>query len=120
MGNLCFLRFGEFKNIGDKMTVGQRIRHIREKNSLLLKEVGAICNISVLTLSRYENGDRKPDFEFLEKFIDYFKVSADWSQENQPSEISPVSSRFFLPNAPTSTGGRGFWTGFIWRKVSFN
>ena len=60
------------------MTIGERLRMIRKKENLLLKEAGAVCGISAQTLSRYENNDRKPDYEFLGRFVKYFNVSTDW------------------------------------------
>jgi len=60
------------------MTVGERLRMVRTKEGLLLKEVGAICGITAQTLSRYENNDRKPDYEFLGRFVKHFKISTDW------------------------------------------
>lgn len=60
------------------MTIGERLRMIRTKENLLLKEVGNLCGISEQTLSRYERGQRTPDNEFLKEFINHFKVSPDW------------------------------------------
>jgi transcriptional regulator with XRE-family HTH domain len=60
------------------MTVGKRLRMIRKKANLLLKEAGAICGITSQTLSRYENDERKPDYEFLRRFVKHFNISTDW------------------------------------------
>ncbi|NIM16958.1 MAG: helix-turn-helix domain-containing protein [Candidatus Aminicenantes bacterium] len=60
------------------MTIGERLRMIRKKENLLLKEAGSACGISAQTLSRYENNDRKPDYEFLGRFVKHFNVSTDW------------------------------------------
>jgi transcriptional regulator with XRE-family HTH domain len=69
---------GVIKMTIDKKTIGERLRMIRKKGNLLLKEAGATCGISAQTLSRYENNDRKPDYEFLGRFVKHFNVSADW------------------------------------------
>lgn len=61
-----------------KETIGERLRMIRKKENLLLKEAGASCGISAQTLSKYEKGDRKPDYEFLGRFVKRFNVSSDW------------------------------------------
>jgi len=60
------------------MTIGERLRMIRKKENLLLKELGATCGITAQTLSRYENDDRKPDYEFLRRFVTHFNVSTEW------------------------------------------
>jgi transcriptional regulator with XRE-family HTH domain len=60
------------------MTIGERLRMIRKKGNLLLKQVGDICGITAQTLSRYEKDERKPDYEFLGLFVKHFKISSDW------------------------------------------
>jgi transcriptional regulator with XRE-family HTH domain len=67
-----------------KMTVGERLKMIRKKENLLLKEAGDICGITAQTLSRYENNDRKPDYEFLGRFVKHFKISSDWLLFGEP------------------------------------
>jgi transcriptional regulator with XRE-family HTH domain len=69
---------GVIKMTIGKKTIGERLRMIRKKENLLLKEAGATCGISAQTLSKYENNDRKPDYEFLGRFVKHFNVSADW------------------------------------------
>lgn len=66
------------------MTIGERLKMIRKKNNLMLKEAGAIFDITAQTLSRYENGQRTPDNEFLEAFGKHFKLSGDWLLYNEP------------------------------------
>ena len=60
------------------MTIGERLRMIRKKEKLMLKELGDICGITAQTLSRYEKDERKPDYEFLGHFLKHFKISSDW------------------------------------------
>jgi transcriptional regulator with XRE-family HTH domain len=60
------------------ITVGQRLRMIRKKENLLLKEVGAICGITDQSLSRYERDQRTPENEFLKRFVTHFKLNTDW------------------------------------------
>jgi transcriptional regulator with XRE-family HTH domain len=59
-------------------TLGKRLKMIRKKENLILKEVAAICNVTVKTLSRYENDQRTPDNDFLKIFVTHFKISTDW------------------------------------------
>lgn len=60
------------------MTIGERLRMIRKKKNLLLKQVGDMCGITAQTLSRYEHNERKPDYEFLGHFVKHFNISSDW------------------------------------------
>jgi transcriptional regulator with XRE-family HTH domain len=60
------------------MTIGERLKMIRKKEGLMLKEVGDICGTTAQTLSRYEKNERKPDYEFLGHFVKHFKISSDW------------------------------------------
>ncbi len=60
------------------MTIGERLRMMRKKEKLMLKELGDICGITAQTLSRYEKDERKPDYEFLGHFLKHFKISSDW------------------------------------------
>jgi transcriptional regulator with XRE-family HTH domain len=66
------------------MTIGARLKLIRKKNNLKLKEAGEIFDITAQTLSRYENGQRTPDNDFLETFGKYFKLSGDWLLYGEP------------------------------------
>jgi transcriptional regulator with XRE-family HTH domain len=61
-----------------KMTTGKRLRMIRKKEKLILKEVAAICNVTTQTLSRYEKDQRTPDNDFLKIFVKHFNLNTDW------------------------------------------
>ena len=65
-------------------TIGERLKMIRTRNNLKLKEAGAIFDITAQTLSRYENGQRTPDNEFLEYFGKHFNLSGDWLLYGEP------------------------------------
>jgi transcriptional regulator with XRE-family HTH domain len=66
------------------MTIGARLKLIRKKNKLKLQEAGEIFDITAQTLSRYENGQRTPDNDFLEAFGRNFKLSGDWLLYGEP------------------------------------
>jgi len=59
-------------------TIGERLRMIRKKEKLILKEVAAICNVTTQTLSRYEKDQRTPDNDFLKTFVKHFNLNTDW------------------------------------------
>jgi transcriptional regulator with XRE-family HTH domain len=66
------------------MSIGARLKLIRKRFNLKQDQVAELFDIGAETLSRYENGKRTPDNEFLEAFGKYFKVSGDWLLYNEP------------------------------------
>lgn len=62
---------------GDNM-FAQRLRELRKRKKLTMKELGRKFNLAESTISGYENGNRTPDLEVIEKIADYFEVSTDY------------------------------------------
>lgn len=60
------------------MTIGHRLKLVREKFNLSLGKAAAFFDITGQTLSRYENGRRTPDNDFLEAFGKHFNLSGNW------------------------------------------
>ncbi|OOR26177.1 helix-turn-helix domain-containing protein [Bacillus cereus] len=58
--------------------IGENLRKLRKKQKLTMKELGQKLNLAESTISGYENGNRKPDYETLNKFADFFEVSTDY------------------------------------------
>ena len=57
--------------------VGQRLRHAREQRGLTLTEVASQTEISKSTLSRLENGQRRPSLELLLPLAQLYRVPID-------------------------------------------
>ena len=55
-----------------------KIRDLREDNGLTQKEVAERCYISKKTYERYENGERIPPIDFMERCADIYKVTLDY------------------------------------------
>ena len=51
-----------------------RIKELREKNNLTLKELGQKTGMVNNTLSQYETGKREPKLETWNKLAEYFNV----------------------------------------------
>jgi transcriptional regulator with XRE-family HTH domain len=66
------------------MTIGDRLKLVRNEAKLSLEKAGAIFYITAQTLSRYENGTRTPDNDFLRDFGKHFKLSGDWLLYGEP------------------------------------
>ncbi len=54
-----------------------KLREIRKKAGLTMKELGLRVGCSESAISQYETGKRQPDYETLLKLSDYFGVSVD-------------------------------------------
>ena len=60
------------------MILGCRLRELRKENRLSQEKLGEILGVSKVSVSGYENGNRIPSLEILNKIIDFFGVSADY------------------------------------------
>ncbi|MEK4196695.1 helix-turn-helix transcriptional regulator [Paenibacillus sp. FSL L8-0493] len=60
------------------MFSGQRLRKLRKDEGLTMKDFGAKFNLAESTISGYESESRKPDLETVNKFANFFDVSADY------------------------------------------
>ncbi len=84
------------------MEVGQMIAKLRKEKNYCQKQLAAQLNLSVSTISNYENGVHYPDYETLCKIADYFGVTTDYllgrsSYRYNPQKLNePVTERFHL------------------------
>ena len=60
------------------MEFAKTLKQLRKKRGILLKELAAVLNVSVGTVSNYENGVHSPDLATLCAIADYFGVSVDY------------------------------------------
>lgn len=59
-------------------SLGYRIKYLRERNNISQIEFAKKIGVSNTVLSRYESGDRKPDYDTLHLIADFFDVSTDY------------------------------------------
>jgi transcriptional regulator with XRE-family HTH domain len=64
--------------IGGVRMFGKRLRELRKKANLTMKELGKKFSLAESTISGYENGNRKPDMEIIQDLADFFEVSVDY------------------------------------------
>lgn len=57
-----------------------RIKQLRQKNHLTLKEVSQKVGMANNTISRYETGKREPTLKTWQKLADFFGVSVPYLQ----------------------------------------
>lgn len=59
-------------------TLGDRLKTLRKENGKSQKEFGKLFGLSESAIGMYERNERKPDYDTLEKFADFFNVSTDY------------------------------------------
>lgn len=63
-----------------------RLRELRKRCDLTMKEFGSRFGLAESTISQYETGKRQPDYEQLLKFSEYFGVSVDYLLGNDETK----------------------------------
>src|SRR5947209_6286531 len=58
------------------MTIGQALKSVREKRHFDIEEVAAFTHISPSRLREFEEGDREPSFNQLEKLAEVYGVAS--------------------------------------------
>ena len=56
----------------------KRIKELRIERGLKLKEVAERLNVTIRSISRYEDGTREPSVDLIVKFCKLYDVSADY------------------------------------------
>lgn len=59
------------------MDFSQQLRELRKERGLTQEELAKKLELAKSSISMYENGKRKPSFEVLEMFADFFNVNLD-------------------------------------------
>lgn len=57
---------------------GDRLKQLRKERKLRQEDLGRIINVTKVSISGYENGDRTPDTDNLKRLADYFGVTTDY------------------------------------------
>ncbi|MED0677687.1 MULTISPECIES: helix-turn-helix domain-containing protein [Aneurinibacillus] len=82
-----------------KMTLGERIKYLREKNGYAQKFVAEKIGVRNNTLSSYESDKRQPDYDTLQKIADFFEVSVDYllgrTDDPSPKEDKKMNLFFY-------------------------
>jgi transcriptional regulator with XRE-family HTH domain len=59
-------------------TIGYNLRLLRFKHNFTQAQVAQAINISVNTLSRYENNERFPQKEIIQRLADFYDVKVEY------------------------------------------
>lgn len=60
------------------MTLGERLKALREDQDIYQKEVAAYLHVSIGTISNYEQDIHKPDVDTLCRLAEFFGVTTDY------------------------------------------
>jgi transcriptional regulator with XRE-family HTH domain len=60
------------------MEIHEKIQFIRNSSGKNKKEFSEFLEVSQPTITRYEDGTRNPEFQFLKKLIENFNVNPEW------------------------------------------
>lgn len=71
-----------------------RIRELRKRHGMTMKELGRVLGLAESTVSHYETGRRDPDIETLLKMGELFNVSVGYILMAEPEYESPESLCF--------------------------
>lgn len=58
--------------------MNERLKELRVERGLKLKEVAERLNVTIRSISRYEDGTREPSVELIIKFCKLYGVSSDY------------------------------------------
>lgn len=58
--------------------IGKRLKELRINKKMTQEELGKKINVTKVSISGYENGNRSPDTETLQKIADTFGVTTDY------------------------------------------
>lgn len=71
------------------MEIGRRITQLRQEKGLYQKELAAYLNLSIGTISNYEQGIHYPDLDTLCRLADFFDVTTDYLLNRTPHRYDP-------------------------------
>lgn len=91
------------------VNMSNRLKELRQKNNLTLKELGKKVDMLDSTLSQYENEKRNPNDKVWQKLADFFSVSLDYIKNKYYSThelIEIIHNFYFLINADGSKNSK--------------
>ena len=74
-------------------TTSDRIKQLRKKKGISQSELAELIGVKNNTVSTWERGTRKPDFEALNLLSDYFEVSFEYilgSSDKEEARVKPT------------------------------
>ncbi|UJW58774.1 helix-turn-helix transcriptional regulator [Bacillus sp. A116_S68] len=104
---------------------GHRIKYLRKKQGISLRELADRVNINYSVISRIESGSRQLSDSEIKSFADYFDVSADYllgrtdKPEQFDSDYDPLEDlKQFMIENDMQNMDFGFYDIEKWKKLS--
>lgn len=72
------------------MKLNEKLIKLRKENNLSQEEFGNIINISRQAVSKWENGETKPDIDKIQEIGKYFNLSFDYLLNDEIETPEPV------------------------------
>ncbi len=78
------------------MTIGEKIKRIRQHRKMTQKELGDAVGLTANRIAQYEMGYRVPKDTLVEKFVEALKVSRESLLENNGMAVTVLEQLFWL------------------------
>ena len=78
------------------MTLGERLKKLRENMDLEQKDVANMIGVKNNTLSQYESDNRKPDYDTLQRLAKLYNVTIDYLVTGKESIKENKNSNLFF------------------------
>lgn len=85
----------------NKNTFPERLRKLRENRKLSQIDLAKIMNVSNGSISKWERGERQPDYDTLKKISNFFNVTTDYlvgQSDSRTTNVSKIDGNYF--NSP--------------------
>lgn len=88
----------------NKITFAMRLKKLREQKRLNQTELANLLKVSNGSISKWERGDRQPDYETLENIADTFNVIIDYllGRSDSKQEFNESQMNFSTPQEALS------------------
>ena len=88
----------------NKITFEMRLKKLREQKRLNQTELANLLKVSNGSISKWERGDRQPDYETLENIADTFNVTIDYllGRSDSKQEFNESQMNFSTPQEALS------------------
>ena len=73
--------------------MNNRIRELRKKRNITMKQLGEVIDLAESTISQYETGKRQPDNETLLKLSEFFDVTVGYLLGAESKEAPAESGK---------------------------
>jgi transcriptional regulator with XRE-family HTH domain len=82
------------------VSFGERLRILREERKVGQKEIANLLGVSISSIGKYENNERTPSPNAINKIADYFDVSTDYllGRSNIRDTSEKILAKFNIGN----------------------